>query len=74
MKFRPYDFDLAYFLRSLTPRGRLNWIPRMRWNSENYLQKVWSVLHYRSSHAPKQIQKKWHLTAMKFQQRHKRRL
>lgn len=74
MKFRPYDFDPAYFLRSLKPRGRLNWVPRMPWNSENYLLKVWSVLHYRSSHAPKPVQKKWRTTALQFQRKHRKRL
>ncbi|NDG31771.1 hypothetical protein EB118_17085 [bacterium] len=72
MKFRPQDFIITYHFRGLRPRGQYNWIPRMSWNNKNYLLKVWSVLHYRSTHAPNPIKQKWHITAEKFQHRHKR--
>jgi hypothetical protein len=72
MKFRPQDFILAYHLRSLKPRGQYNWVPRVKWNNKNYLLKVWSMLHYRSSHAPKPIRQKWRIAAKKFLDKHER--
>ena len=69
-KFRPQDFLVRYSLRHMTPRGQYNWLPRLAWNNRNYLHKVFSVLHYRGSHAPVPVQKKWRTVAERFSQRH----
>jgi hypothetical protein len=71
-KFRPQDFLVRYQLRHMTPRGRYNWLPRFAWNNQNYLHKVFSVLHYRSSHAPVPVQQRWRHVAERFLAKHKR--
>ena len=71
-KFRPQDFLLAYQLRHKTPRGQYNWLPRFAWNNRNYLHKVFSVLHYRSSHAAVPIQRRCRCAAERFLAKQKR--
>jgi len=69
MKFRP-----QYYCRVLRngPVGAYNWQDNNNWTVQNYLNKVWSVLHYKSSHAPEPIQTKWRAQAQRFEQKHRK--
>jgi len=71
-KFRPQTYLVSFHSRTLVPRGRYNWIPRLKWSAKNYLHHVFSVLHYKSSHAPGPIQQKWRIAARKFEHRHRK--
>jgi len=50
----------------------IKYTSRKNWTLKNYLLKVWSVLHYRSSHAAKPIQAKWRAQARRFEQKHRK--
>ncbi|NDG31721.1 hypothetical protein EB118_16830 [bacterium] len=67
-KFRPQLY--CRVVGRLGPVGSYNWQDTNNWTIQNYLNKVWSVLHYRSSHAPEPIQIKWRAQARRFEQKH----
>lgn len=67
-KFRPQSYNKKYKL--FENNNRLNWQPRIPWVIKNYLHHVFSVLHYKASHAPRPIQTKWRTAATKFERRH----
>ena len=69
MKFRPQYYCRVTRQYSV---GQFNWQKRASWNLKNYLNKVWSVLHYKSSHAPEPIQTKWRAQARRFEQKHRK--
>lgn len=71
-KFRPQEGLVRLYLSGLNPRGKYNWNTRYSWSIQNYLHHVFHVLHYRSSHAPVPIQKKWRIAAKKFLDKHER--
>jgi len=69
-KFRPQHFNPLFNLRSLYKVGRYNWILRAEWTLNSYLIKVHSQLHYRSSHAPCAVRKKWRKVTDIFEKKH----
>lgn len=71
-KFRPQQFNSRFKIKHPYKVGRYNWIPYFPWTTENYLHHVFSVLHYKSSHAPRPIRQKWSLRAKLFEQAHRR--
>lgn len=61
-KFRPQQL-----------KGRsYNWQKRYPWSLKNYLQHVFSVLHYKGRHAPQPIQIKWSTACEIFEHKHRR--
>ncbi len=68
--FRPQEFNGRFKLSN--PVGQYHYRPRLKWNLGNYLQHVLGVLHYRSSHAPNPVRKKWKLVANRFVIKHKK--
>jgi hypothetical protein len=71
-KFRPQILDNAFKIKHCYKTAVYNWRPRFSWTLKTYLHHVFSVLHYRSSHAPKPIQKKWRKFTIKFENFHKK--
>lgn len=68
-KFRPQN--LGARKRKQESLGKYNWQKKYPWSLKNYLQHVFSVLHYKSCHAPQPIQIKWKGLAFKFSKKHK---
>ncbi len=71
-KFRPQELGPAFKIKHPCKAAVYNWRPRFGWTLKTYLHHVFSVLHYRSSHAPQPIQKKWRKAATKFGNSHKK--
>ena len=71
-KFRPQGFSMAFRLHTKFRVGIYNWQPRFDWTIKKYLIHVFSVLHYRGSHAPEPIQQKWRRAAKRFEQQHRK--
>ena len=69
-KFRPQQFNSKLKLKLRL--GIYNWQPRFGWSLKNYLHHVFSVLHYKSRHAPGPIMKKWHVAARRFERKHQK--
>jgi hypothetical protein len=58
-KFRPIQFNPLFTLKSPYKVGKYNWRKRTGWSINGYLLKVHNQLHYKSSHAPYPVRKKW---------------
>lgn len=69
--FRPQQFNNKFKLGLSHKAGVYNWRPRRGWTMKNYLHHVFGILHYRSSHAPLPIQKRWRIAARHFESRHR---
>lgn len=70
--FRPQQFNPRFKLKRPYRVGRYNWIPYFPWSLKNYLHYVHSVLHYKSSHSPEPIQRKWKMTYKRFERKHQK--
>jgi hypothetical protein len=71
-KFRPQQFSLKFRLKHLPKTGSYNYVPYFKFTLKNYLHYLFSILHYRSSHAPDSIRKKWRHVAYRFEQKYKK--
>lgn len=71
-KFRPQQFNSRFKLKHPYKMGRYNWLLRYNWRIDSYLHHVLSVLHYKSSHAPYAIRKKYRKAATRFEQLHRK--
>jgi len=71
-KFRPQQFSWGFRVKHPVKISHYNYRPYWNLTLKNYLHYVFSVLHYRSSHAPEPIQRKWRRAAIRFEQQHRK--
>jgi len=64
MKFRPQQLHRKFSIK------HSNWQPRSKWSPKDYLLHVFSMLHYKSRHAPRPIQIKWRKASTRFERQH----
>lgn len=70
--FRPQEWNGKFKLKHRGKIGQYHWTQRRSFSIKTYLQHVGGVLHYRSSHAPLNIRKKWKAVAKNFEAKYRK--